>query len=97
MRLSIETEFYLATRNNQKHLSSWWEVARILMDDYNRQIGFDDPLIEVSYGSFLEGGYRGWHIDHDSSSDEHEIRENSHIWCKPSLFRMILRIGALFG
>ncbi|ERF76101.1 hypothetical protein EPUS_01434 [Endocarpon pusillum Z07020] len=80
VRLSIETEFYLATQSNQEHLSNWSEVASILMDDYNRQMGVEHPRIEVSIISALEHGYQGWYIDHDPLCSEHELRENNHIW-----------------
>lgn len=83
MRLSIETEFYLATQSNQEHLSHWWEVASILMDDYNRQMSGEHPRIEVSDISFMEHGFQGWYIDHDPLCPDHEFREDNHIWCKP--------------
>jgi hypothetical protein len=89
MCLFFETEFYLATRNNQGHLRNWFEVARILMDDYNGQIGTADPSLALE--DISESGITSkWCIRHESLGYGHEIRENNHIWCKPSLFRMNL-------
>ncbi|KAF7508975.1 hypothetical protein GJ744_008531 [Endocarpon pusillum] len=80
IRLQLKTEFCIATRNNQEHITNWLELARILMDGYNEQIGTGDPRIEVLDLSLLATNSHSWIIASNSPYEGYVMRENNYIW-----------------
>jgi hypothetical protein len=95
LRLSIETEFYLAPRNNLQHLIDWVRVGRLLVNNYNQQFGAEHPRMRLNKPHLESDNNQMWHVDQGFDNPlPPKMEEDYQLWCKLSLFHLMLKILA---